>query len=83
LYDAEKDASLLRAFHEFMMSGVFFCVMDAIIWMSSYLYFNHGFSVGKINTFNSYLFSVLINFAMLSTVITEVIGMFGTMASIA
>ena len=66
-----------------MMSGVFFCVMDAIIWMSSYLYFNHGFSVGKINTFNSYLFSVLINFAMLSTVVTEVIGMFGTMASIA
>lgn len=65
------------------MSGVMFSCMNAIIWMSSYLYFNYDFSVGKINSFNSYLFSILINFAMLSTVITEVIGMFGTMASIA
>lgn len=83
LYQAEKDASIIRAVHEFMMTGVMFSTMDAIIWFSSYLYFNYGFSIGKINSFNSYLFSILINFAMLSTVITEVIGMFGTMANIA
>jgi len=83
LYKTQYDASLLRAIHEFMMTGVMFSVMDAIIYMSSYLYFNYGFTVGKINSFNSYLFSILINFAMLSTVITEVIGMFGTMANIA
>lgn len=65
------------------MTGCMFGSMDAIIWMSSYLYFNYGFSVGKINSFNSYMFSILFNFAMLATVITEVFGMFGTMASIA
>lgn len=65
------------------MTGAMFGCMDAIIWMSSYLYFNYGFSVGKINSFNSYMFSILFNFAMLATVITEVFGMFGTMASIA
>lgn len=66
-----------------MMTGVIFNCMNAIIWFSSYLYFNHGFSIGNINSFNSYLFSILFNFAMLSTVITEVIGMYGTMANIA
>lgn len=73
----------MRAVHEFMMSGVIFCCMDGIIWMSSFLYFNYGFTIGEINSFNSYLFSILFNFAMLSTVATEVFAMYGTMANIA
>lgn len=83
LYEEEKKKANFSALHEFVMTGCMFGCMDAIIWMSSYLYFNYSFSIGKINSFNSYLFSILINFAMLSSVITEVIGMFGTMASIA
>jgi ABC-type multidrug transport system fused ATPase/permease subunit len=65
------------------MSGVMNLAMVALIYMSSVLYFNYDFSVGKINSFNSYMFSVLINLAMLSTVITEVFGMYGTTMAIA
>lgn len=83
LFLEEKKKANFSALHEFVMTGCMFGCMDAIIWMSAYLYFNHGFSIGKINSFNSYLFSILFNFAMLSAVLTEVIGMFGTMASIA
>ena len=83
LYLEEKKKANFSALHEFVMTGCMFGCMDAIIWMSAYLYFNHGFSIGKINSFNSYLFSILFNFAMLSAVLMEVIGMFGTMASIA
>lgn len=83
LYNEELKKANFSALHEFVMTGCTFACMDAIIWMSSYLYFNHGFSIGKINSFNSYLFSILFNFAMLAAVMTEVISMFGTMASIA
>lgn len=83
LFIEEKKKADFSALHEFVMTGAMFGCMDAIIWMSAYLYFNHGFSIGKINSFNSYMFSILFNFAMLSSVLTEVIGMFGTMASIA
>lgn len=82
-FKAEKEATWFRAVQEFVMIGVVFACMDGIIWMSSYLYFNYNFSIGEINSFNSYLFSILFNFAMLSTVITEVIGIYGTMATIA
>lgn len=65
------------------MIGVIYGYMDAIIWMSSYLYFNYGFTVGKMNSFNAYLFSILFNITMLFSVITEVFSMFGTMETIA
>lgn len=65
------------------MTGVMNLSMVALIYMSSILYFNYDFSVGKINSFNSYMFSVLINIAMLSSVVTEVFGMYGTTAAIA
>ena len=68
---------------EFVMTGVMFACMDALIFFSSYLYFNYNFSIGKLNAFNSYMFSFLINFGMLGAVATEVFSIQGTMAAIA
>lgn len=65
------------------MTGVMFSAMNALIWMSSYLYFNDNFSIGKINSFNSYMFSFLINFVMMASVISNVLQLQGTMIGIA
>ena len=62
LYEEEKKKANFSAVHEFVMTGCMFGCMDAIIWMSSYLYFNYSFSIGKINSFNSYF----IDFAFLT-----------------
>ena len=69
--------------HEFVMNGAMFLFLDGIIYLSSYLFFNQGFTIGNLNSFNTYLFSLIFNMAAMSAVITEVFGMFGTMASIA
>ena len=83
MYKYWHKKAMASGVHEFFMTGIMFGTMDALIYMSSYLYFNYDFSIGKINSFNSYMFSFLINFALLGSVIAEVIGMFGTMAAIA
>ena len=57
------------------MTGVMFGCMDALIYYSAWLYFNYNFTIGQLNAFNSYMFSFLINMAMLGATITEVMSM--------
>lgn len=83
LYLHERKSGLLRGQFEFWMTCVMYGCMDALIFFSSYLYFNYGFSIGKINAFQSYMFGFLMNFAGLGAVASEVIGIFGTAAGIA
>lgn len=65
------------------MTGVIFGLMDALIFMSSYLYFNSGFTIGNLNAFNSYMFGFLINFAILAAISAQVMALQGVMAGIA
>lgn len=83
IYQTQLTIGRYYGMHEFVMTGVMFGVMDALIFMSSYLYFENHFSIGKINSFNSYMFSFLINFVMMASVLSNVLSLQGTMAGIA
>jgi ABC-type bacteriocin/lantibiotic exporter with double-glycine peptidase domain len=65
------------------MQFVMFGSLDALVYFAAYLNSNDGLSIGDFTAFQFYMFSFLINFIQLSSVASEVLGVFGTTAAIA
>jgi ATP-binding cassette subfamily B (MDR/TAP) protein 1 len=65
------------------MQFVMFGSLDALVYFAAYLNSNDGLSIGDFTAFQFYMFSFLINFVQLSSVASEVMGVFGTTAAIA
>lgn len=68
---------------QFMMQFVMFGSLDALVYFAAYLNSNDGLSIGEFTSFQFYMFSFLINFMQLASVVSEVMGVFGTTAAIA
>jgi ABC-type multidrug transport system fused ATPase/permease subunit len=65
------------------MQFVIFGSLDALVYFAAYLNSNDGLSIGDFTSFQFYFFSFTINFSQLTTVASEVMGVFGTTAAIA
>ena len=66
-----------------LMTFFMFGGTDALIYFASFLYFDYGLSIGDFSSFQFYMFSFLINFGSIATVIGNVMGVYGTMTAIA
>ena len=66
-----------------MMQFIMFGSLDALIFFAAWLNREGSLTVGQFASFQFYMFSFLLNFIMIANVVGEVMGLFGTMASIA
>ena len=57
--------------------------LDALVYFAAFLNSNDGLSIGDFTAFQFYMFSFLINFIQMTSVMSEVMGVFGTTAAIA
>mmetsp|Transcript_17903 Transcript_17903/g.27689 ORF Transcript_17903/g.27689 Transcript_17903/m.27689 type:complete len:139 (+) Transcript_17903:951-1367(+) len=66
-----------------MMTFVMFGSLDALIYFAAYLNSEGELSIGDFTSFQFYMFSFLLNFMMVASVIGEVMGIMGTTQAIA
>lgn len=78
-----KEQALWYGGFQFVMQFVMFGSLDALVYFAAYLNSNDGLSIGDFTSFQFYMFSFLINFGQVSSVASEVMGVFGTTAAIA
>lgn len=87
VYVKAREAALYYGFFSFVMQFVMFGSLDAMVYFASYLNTipkeEGGLSIGEFTSFQFYMFSFLINFMTMTSVIGEVMGVFGTAAGIA
>ena len=79
---AKKAACLYGAF-SFAMQFIMFGSLDALVYFAAFLNKNNELTIGEFTSFQFYMFSFLINFSMMASVIGEVMGVFGTSMAIA
>jgi len=60
------------------MQFVMFGSLDALIYFAAYLNDKDMLTIGNFTAFQFYMFSFLINFMMVASVLGEVMGVFGT-----
>lgn len=78
-----KEQALYYGFFSFVMQFVMFGSLDAMVYFASYLNTEGELTIGEFTSFQFYMFSFLINFMTFTSVIGEVMGVFGTAAGIA
>ena len=85
--DAIYTKAKLQAFwyggFQFFMQFIMFGSLDALVYFAAFLNSNDGLSIGEFTSFQFYMFSFLINFMQMTSVLSEVMGVFGTTAAIA
>jgi ABC-type multidrug transport system fused ATPase/permease subunit len=79
---AKKQAMLYGAF-SFAMQFIMFGSLDALVYFAAFLNKNDELTIGEFTSFQFYMFSFLINFVTMASVIGEVMGVFGTSMAIA
>lgn len=67
----------------FFMQIIMFGSLDALVYFAAYLNANDGLTVGDFTSFQFYMFSFLMNFMQMASVIGEVMGVLGTTQAIA
>jgi ATP-binding cassette subfamily B protein len=90
-YQKKNDIIYAKAKHQafwyggfsFFMQFIMFGSLDALVYFAAYLNSNDGLSIGDFTAFQFYMFSFLINFMQMTSVLSEVMGVFGTTAAIA
>ena len=65
------------------MQFVMFGSLDALVYFAAWLNSLNELSIGQFTSFQFYMFSFLINFMMLASVVGEVMSVLGTSAAIA
>jgi len=76
-------AALYYGLFSLVMQFVMFGSLDAMVYFASYLNTINELTIGEFTQFQFYMFSFLINFMTLTSVVGEVMGVFGTTAGIA
>ena len=67
----------------FFMQFVMFGSLDALIYFAAVLVLDKQLTIGDFTSFQFYMFSFLINFMTMASVVGEVMGVLGTTAAIA
>jgi hypothetical protein len=65
------------------MQIVMFGSLDALVYFAAYLNSKGGLTIGEFTSFQFYMFSFLLNFMQMASVIGEVMGVLGTSTAIA
>ena len=78
-----RKAAIAYGLFSFAMQFIMFGSLDALVYFAAYLNSEGSLSIGQFTSFQFYMFSFLINFMMMTSVIGEVMGVFGTTAAIA
>ena len=79
---ARKSALCYGAF-SFIMQFIMFGSLDGLVYFAAYLNSEGSLTIGQFTSFQFYMFSFLMNFMMMASVIGEVMGVFGTAMAIA
>jgi len=66
-----------------VMQFVMFGSLDALVYFAAYLNSENELTIGEFTSFQFYMFSFLLNFMLMASVVGEVLGVFGTAAAIA
>jgi ATP-binding cassette subfamily B protein len=83
IYELAKRAARAYGCFSFFMQFVMFGSLDALIYFAAYLNRENELTIGDFTSFQFYMFSFLINFMTFTSVIGEVMGVFGTASGIA
>jgi len=78
-----REAALCYGFFQFVMQFVMFGSLDALVYFAAYLNSENELTIGEFTSFQFYMFSFLLNFMLMASVVGEVLGVFGTAAAIA
>jgi len=73
-----RRAAICYGGFQFMMTFVMFGSLDALIYFAAYLNQEGSLSIGDFTSFQFYMFSFLLNFMMVASVVGEVMGIMGT-----
>jgi len=75
-------ARIYGAFN-FVIQFIMFGTLDGLVYFAAYLNSEGTLTIGQFTSFQFYMFSFLINFMTMASVIGEVMGVFGTASAIA
>lgn len=78
-----KKAAMAYGLFQFTMTFVMFGSLDALVYFAAFLNRNGTLTIGEFTMFQFYMFSFLINFMTVMSVIGEVMGVIGTTQAIA
>ena len=73
-----RKAALAYGVFQFTMTFVMFGSLDALVYFAAYLNKNNKLTIGEFTMFQFYMFSFLINFMTVASVVGEVMGVIGT-----
>lgn len=65
------------------MQIIMFGSLDALVYFAAFLNSRGGLTIGEFTSFQFYMFSFLMNFMMMASVVGEVMGVIGTSSAIA
>lgn len=83
IYAQARKAAMCYGAFNFFMQFVMFGSLDALVYFAAWLNSNDQLTIGQFTSFQFYMFSFLINFMMMASVIGEVMSVLGTSAAIA
>lgn len=83
VFGKARESALCYGIFNFVMQFIMFGSLDALVYFAAYLNQEGTLTIGQFTSFQFYMFSFLINFMMLASVIGEVMGIFGTATGIA
>ena len=83
VFKQAKEQALCYGVFNFFMQFIMFGSLDALIYFAAFLNKNGGLTIGQFTSFQFYMFSFLMNFMQIASVLGEVMGVFGTGQAIA
>lgn len=83
IFYKSRKVALCYGLFSFAMQIIMFGSLDALVYFAAYLNANGGLTVGQFTSFQFYMFSFLMNFMTMASVIGEVMGVIGTAQAIA
>lgn len=78
-----RKAAIYYGIFSFGMQFIMFGSLDALVYFAAYLNEQNELTIGQFTSFQFYMFSLLMNFMMMTSVIGEVMGVFGTAMAVA
>jgi ABC-type multidrug transport system fused ATPase/permease subunit len=83
VFEKARQAAVYYGAFSFAMQFIMFGSLDALVYFAAFLNSSGDLTIGQFTSFQFYMFSFLINFTQMASVVGEVMGVFGTSQAIA
>jgi ABC-type multidrug transport system fused ATPase/permease subunit len=83
IFEKARKTAVAYGLFNFFMQFVMFGSLDALVYFAAWLNSRGGLTVGQFTSFQFYMFSFLMNFMMMASVVGEVMGVVGTTEALA